>query len=70
MLCKSDFPSHGQYSDNVDAKVQFAQIGPPLRTDCSYWFESFAKELAKLSPKFAPTTPAGVEELLSFKADM
>ena len=40
-----------------------------------YWFfeayyEAFAKQLAAISLKFVPTTPGGVEELLSFKADM
>ncbi len=40
-----------------------------------YWFfeayyEAFAKQLAAISPKFVPRTAAGVEELLSFKADM
>jgi hypothetical protein len=40
-----------------------------------YWFfeayyESFAKQLVIISPKFAPTTAAGLEELLPFKADM
>ena len=40
-----------------------------------YWFfeayyETFMKQLAMISPKFAPTTAAEVDELLSFKADM
>jgi hypothetical protein len=40
-----------------------------------YWFfeayyETFAKQLVAISPKFAPTTDAGVDELLSFTADM
>ena len=40
-----------------------------------YWFfeayyEAFATELSKLNPKFVPTTAAGVEELLSFQANM
>ena len=40
-----------------------------------YWFfeayyEAFAKQLATICPKFVPTTAGGVEELLSFKADM
>ena len=40
-----------------------------------YWFfeayyEAFAKQLAAISLKFVPKTPGGVEELLSFKADM
>ena len=40
-----------------------------------YWFfeayyESFAKQLGSISPKFVPTTIAGIDELLSFKANM
>jgi hypothetical protein len=40
-----------------------------------YWFfeaynEAFSAQLGSISPKFVPTTPAGVEELLSFKANM
>ena len=36
-----------------------------------YWFfEAFAKQLGAISPKFVPTTPAGIDELLSFKASM
>ena len=40
-----------------------------------YWFfeayyEAFAKQLAAISKEFVPKTPAGVEELLSFEADM
>ena len=40
-----------------------------------YWFfeayyEAFAKQLGAISPKFVPTTSAGVEQLLSFKANM
>ena len=40
-----------------------------------YWFfeayhEAYVKHLVTISPKFAPTTAAGVDELLSFKADM
>ncbi len=34
------------------------------------YYESFAKQLTSISSKFAPSTAAGVEELLSFKADM
>jgi hypothetical protein len=34
------------------------------------YYESFAKQLGAISPKFVPTTPAGIDELLSFKATM
>jgi hypothetical protein len=40
-----------------------------------YWFfeayyQALAKHLSAISRKFAPETEAGVDELLSFKADM
>ncbi len=34
------------------------------------YYESFAKQLTSKSSKFAPSTAAGVEELLLFKAYM
>jgi hypothetical protein len=41
----------------------------------SFWFfegyyKSFGKQVSLISPKFMPDTAAGVDELLSFKADM
>ena len=40
-----------------------------------YWFfeayyQAFAKQLSTISRKFVPETEAGVDELLSYKADM
>ncbi len=40
-----------------------------------YWFfeayyQAFGKQLAAISRKFEPETEAGVDELLSFKANM
>ena len=40
-----------------------------------YWFfeayyQAFGKQLAAISPKFVPETEAGVDELLSFQAEM
>ena len=40
-----------------------------------YWFfeayyQAFGKQLAAISSKFVPETEAGVDELLSFKANM
>ena len=40
-----------------------------------YWFfeayyKAFSGQLGAISPKFVPTTSAGVDELLSFKANM
>jgi hypothetical protein len=34
------------------------------------YYESFAKQLSSISSKFVPSMAAGVEELLSLKADM
>ena len=34
------------------------------------YYQAFGKQLAAISPKFVPETEAGVDELLSFKADM
>jgi hypothetical protein len=44
----------------------------PLYGFWFFWayYEAFAKQLRAISPKFVPTTAAGVDELLSFKANM
>ena len=34
------------------------------------YYEAFVKQVAAINHKFVPRTPAGDEELLSFKADM
>ncbi len=75
MLLKPDFASHGPDSTTIVTALMHRYN--LLKTDplYGYWFfeayyESFATALAKLSPKFVPTTPHSVEELLSFKADM
>ena len=49
----------------------------PRKTDplYGYWFfeayyEAFLANLVTISSKFAPKNEAGIDELLSFKADM
>jgi hypothetical protein len=46
----------------------------PRALYCFWFFEafyaSFAKQLTSISSKFAASTATGVEQLLSFKADM
>ena len=71
MLCKPDFESQVR---NVTALLHRYN---PRKSDpiYGYWFfeayyESFLANLVTISSKFAPKNEAGIDELLSFKADM
>ncbi len=74
--CCANPIAHRKSTKNIDGENAAAQV-LAAQTDPIYgvmlfqaYYESFVKQLVIISPKFAPTTAAGVEELLSFKADM